>query len=59
MFSVLIQFHDGDEVLDSAEDIRWNAVTLHVGDREYTLERGDCAYVMNEAGATVRKYGGK
>lgn len=59
MFSVLIQFRDGDEVLDAAEDIQWYAGVLTVGDNEYQLVRGDVAYVMNEYGATVRKYGGK
>lgn len=63
MFSVLMQFSDGHEVLDASDDIRWNPYNgggqLIVGDREYALNRGDVAYVMNEAGATVRKYGGK
>ena len=63
MFSVLMQFHDGHEILDASDDLRWNPYNgggqLIVGGNEYALNRGDCAYVMNEAGATVRKYGGK
>lgn len=63
MFSALIQFQDGHEVLDSSENITWNPYNggglLTVGDREYTLNRGDVSYIMNEAGATVRKYSSK
>ena len=61
MFSILVQYADGREIMVYAEEIAYDrndgVLTLD-GEAQYPLRKGDGAFVMNGDGQTVRRYRG-